>query len=919
MKKKLILPLVLSAAAFLAVSCGAPASSSVAPADSSADASGDSNPAPASSSVEPVYEPAYDRAGLYEEPGSFADVKGVTGGSSAATSLVGESVENKTKILGALEKYAIDNKVTGLPLFENGGYVMYNDRVVKGTENYIVGYGFGIMREGKLTAELKSGEKRNYYHTYEPSDPQKINYLDDSGSQIGDLYGNAAAGYFGTKMNANKNGYDWYGTLSSKNRPVMLDDEGKIAADQDGTSTKWRIYLRTGADGGVKFRTATTNAARAAFNNKDVTIDDYVNAFKILLCGKFAYYRGAELAGQTGYSGIAGAAAYYNASADGFDSDAAKAAWEKVGIKAGKDADGDYIDFTLMAKTNTFYAMYSLASNLYAPINLDFFKLVTDNCAHPEYYGAFNEDKSMSPVDNFLSTGPYMLESWETDKAIAFARNDGWWERVEDPNVYNIPGIYSTILAAINTNPNAAILEFLVGNLDSAGIPTDYLDQLKDDARTTSVPGDSVFKLNLNTCTKDQWVELFGKDGSVTKTSESNYWNVKPWMSNDKFVKGLFYAIDRDTFATKNGSIPSINYFSSNYMSDPLNGISYNTTQAHKDAQKEFWGDTISKYGYSQQLASEAFSGAVDELLASKDIKDGDKLTIDVWWMYQQHITRYHNDIAKYIQDAFNDSASAKAHKLTLEVKGEAVDVWSDVYYKHLMVGQFDLGFGSISGNSLDPLNFMEVLKSDNSSGFTLNWGPDTSKIDLNYNGEMWSFDNLWAAADHGVVTYKGESLPPIVVTFGKSEFDGDGNLAVTFSYQTAKSYMKEKTDDPEAAKLAALDNDLFYCELDAVYITDGYTAELKFGFDDEGKGVAFDDYKGAGYIKEFTFAQGSNSQKGTVTVVLTADALASFADDGAEGVFYFGAYGIAAVDGVVSEGDAYGSVYYYDSSVVNE
>ena len=139
--------------------------------------------------------------------------------------------------------------------------------------------------------------------------------------------------------------------------------------------------------------------------------------------------------------------------------------------------------------------------------------------------------------------------------------------------------------------------------------------------------------------------------------------------------------------------------------------------------------------------------------------------------------------------------------------------------------------------------------------------------------------------------------------------------MAETKKDTTAENVIPEQ--ESEAAKLAALDNDLFASELKSVYITDGYTAELDFGFDDEGKGVAFDDYKGAGYIKEFTFAQGSNSQKGTVTVTLTADALASFANDGAEGVFYFGAYGLAAVDGVVSEGDAYGSVYYYDSSVI--
>ena len=72
--------------------------------------------------------------------------------------------------------------------------------------------------------------------------------------------------------------------------------------------------------------------------------------------------------------------------------------------------------------------------------------------------------------------------------------------------------------------------------------------------------------------------------------------------------------------------------------------------------------------------------------------------------------------------------------------------------------GMFDLGFGSISGMTSDPLGFMEVLKSDNSSGFTLNYGMDTSTIAedgsnaIIYDGKTWSFDGLWAAAKTGAI-----------------------------------------------------------------------------------------------------------------------------------------------------------------------
>lgn len=923
MKKKLLLPLVLSAA-FLMASCGGASSSAASSSEQSSSSS---------ASEEPEL-PNYDVAQEYAKPAQeWADIKGVEGGKTAAISLVGESVETKTEILGALEKYAIDNCVTGLPLFENGGYVMYDPRVVKGTENYITGYGFGIIREGRLNGSLSGKDlpKPNYYHSYEANDPQTINYLDNDGSQVGDLYGNAAAGFFGTKMSADKTSYDWYGVLSSKDRPVKLklkeDKSGyEIDADEEGTSKNWRVYVRTGEAGGVSFRTASKKADRAAFDKKFVTIDDYINAFKILLCGKFAYYRGAELAGQTGYSAIAGASDYYNASAKaGFGAEASEAAWAKVGIKAGKDADGDFIDFELGAATTRFYAMYSLASSLYAPINLDFFKLVTENYAHPEFYGSFNTDKSASPVDNFLSTGPYFLEDWETDKAIVFGRNDEWYERKADNNIYNIEGMYNAILTAVNTDSNAAFKEFILsGTLDSAGIPTDFLAAYKDDERSTKVPGDSVFKLNLNTTTKEKWVELFGKDGTIAQTKESEYWDVKPWMSNDNFVKGLFYSIDRDTFATKNGSIASINYFSSNYMSDPEGGVSYNTTEAHANALKGFWGDTVSTGGFSKELAQTAFTAAIDEMIEAGTIKKGDVLNITIWWMYQSHITRYHNDIAKFIQDAFNESEGAKRNLLALKVNGEAVDVWSDVYYKHLMVGQFDLGFGSISGNSLDPLNFMEVLKSDNSSGFTLNWGPDTSKIDLEYDGDLWSFDNLWAAADHGVLTYKGQALPAMLVSYGKSEFDEEGNYTLTFSYKSALAYMAELAAEGDQDALAlltawadeeaeiAFDTYLYYA-----YITDG--SSLEIAIDASGAvDPSLADYVSVELTAGVFGGDYAAYYGGTIAVTMSPDLLYALGDEDDYFAFYYGAYSVLDVDANLSVNDSYGAVLVADSSVIN-
>ena len=136
--------------------------------------------------------------------------------------------------------------------------------------------------------------------------------------------------------------------------------------------------------------------------------------------------------------------------------------------------------------------------------------------------------------------------------------------------------------------------------------------------------------------------------------------------------------------------------------------------------------------------------------------------------MYETDKKEYGDDIIYYFTKAFNDDAVCGG-KVKLRVDQDAVTNWEDVYNLWLMKGKFDLGFGAISGNTYSPLNFMEVLKSNNSSGFTLNWGTDTSVIDekhpLVFENKNWSFDALWEVSDHGGVVQNGSIVKSVPAT----------------------------------------------------------------------------------------------------------------------------------------------------------
>ena len=694
---------------------------------------------------------------------------------SGAQQFVNSSYKERTKILGKLEKYAVDHAIAGLPLYEDSGYQLFNPRVVRGTNTYITNFGFSTLRDGYLKGSLageSNSKYQNYYHNWDASDPATINAWNDQGSQVSDLFDTIGTSYFGQRLNSDKTGYEWYGILSKQDHMFPVSEDGKTVITKNPTAEElhrtWRFYVRTGEAGKVTYRTASSRADRKAFDGRYVQLEDYITTYKMLLNGANALYRGTEMAKKTGKGAIAGVADYYAMTkAAGKQGVNNAVDFSGVGIKAGTDAEGDYLQITYQTPLNRFYAMYSCNGSLYEPMPEDFINLVgIKNLA------GYSSDKSTSPVDNILSTGPYMLETWETDKLITFHRNDQWYERQENPNLYRIEGIHTDILPGYATDKNIAIKQFLnSSNLDACGVTSDYLEKYSSDPRAVQVPGTAVWKLNINSCTPELWEELFGEKGRITHTTKENYWNVKPWMSNDSFLRGLFYSIDRATYAKNQGGTPSINFFPDNYICDPENGVSYNSTAAHEEALQDFWGDTIETFGYDKALSQACFEEAIKELRTSGEITDStEEIGIDVWWMYPNQIEGQGKLIGGYIKSSFDAAATALGYKVRLAVNHHAVAKWDDVYNKHLLVGQFDLGFGSITGNNLDPLNFLEILKSDGSTGFTLNWGADTSIVEdgedaLIYGGKKWSFDGLWDAADHGVVlNAEGQPLEPVEV-----------------------------------------------------------------------------------------------------------------------------------------------------------
>ena len=749
----------------------------------------------------------------------------------------------RTEILGKLEKYAMENYLTGISLFENGGYVKYADRVNLPTTEYITGYGFGVLTEGELDPNLPLAGKDIVHPTYlqsaSSSDPMTINAWDATGSQVGDLNSYISTAYWGTKMKGDT--YEWYPVLAKdevngkpNNAPIAVPTQAEIESGLNMYKT-WKVYVKTGEEEGVAYRTAATSPYAKDYNKRDISLYDYESVYQMLLSQESGVTRGAELANDTTY-GIKGGSSYF-LKTKGVREEMIKLTPEEVakygdryptgsrsnldktwddmkesgelGVQIGKDEFGSYIQLELVNPIDQFTAMYTLSSNLYSPMPKEFIRSIGggDYTIGMKEYGTF---KVSNPVNSTLSCGPFFLDEWNTNETnyTVFTRNDDWFE--VNGTRYKIPGVVVRVFPGASEQPDAIYNQFQIGMLDSTGIPSNKMSELNP-STDKETEGDSTFKLNVNSCTQERWNELFGTHGTNPTHTTDNAYICKPWMSNKNFLKGLYWSIDRNSFASARGVKPSINYFSDSYLSKPNpldreegeSGV-YNDTDAHKEAVADFHGKTGGKenYGYDISVAVASFKLAVLELHEAGQLEYGTPnapkvIKIHIRWMYQSDTREYGDEIAKYITDAFNNPEVCGG-KVKLEIEQEAVAVWDQVYNDYLMQGKFDLGFGAISGNSYNPLNFMEVLKSDNSSGFTLNWGADTGKVDKDSpivfdakdgkGAKAYSYDALWAAGDHGAVISNGENVDPVktcyIAKFSSNYFHINGaELDVPFQF----------------------------------------------------------------------------------------------------------------------------------------
>lgn len=627
----------------------------------------------------------------------------------------------------AAENWLMQNMYGGVPVFANSAFQLFSARLQLPIQQSIPVMGFGIafgtMSQDDFAA-FGGTPGRYTYRAALAQNPTTFNqwiYDDSTSSDVISLFLDSLYSY---KFNATKTGYVLNPSMAASDpEPVnaTLTDTGVTVAK------KWTVDLRT--DLKWKFNPLTD----ATGLSTDIKAADFINTYKLALDNGWfrAISGGGDFFAST--QAIKGARAYYDAK-----DTATPLAWSTVGLKA----IGDYqLEFEFVDDINEWGIKYWLSSFVTTPIHLGLYARVGNR------YGT-------SPTTTAY-TGIYYLDTYEPDRRLTFVKNDLFHAKAE----------YSYTHYSMEVIEDAEIRfeEFLAGNLEAGAVPTARFDQFKNSPLLKRVPGATTFRLMIN------GLETVAKQQAQF---EGSTYIPEPILANQFFKNAMFFAIDRKVLAEDvlKTSQTQMYYFTDAYLVDPEMGIPFRQT-----AQGQTVGANLSPAtnGFNAALAKDLYIDALDQLVAAGTYPVGTaaaptEITISLYiFSGSAAQTLFGNYIKSQFETIFKDDVRFINVKVSVEPKP-----FPSIYYDYMMTGDFDLAIGGISGSTLDAAGFLDVFASDNRGGFTLNWGIDTSKaeIDVTYRKpgttvdvtEKWSFDAIQAVLTGTVYVKDGvESTPP--------------------------------------------------------------------------------------------------------------------------------------------------------------
>ena len=353
--------------------------------------------------------------------------------------------------------------------------------------------------------------------------------------------------------------------------------------------------------------------------------------------------------------------------------------------------------------------------------------------------------------ENYMSYGPYKLETFIAGDKISIVRNKAWygWDDGNHVNQFQMDRIETKIIQKHET----AMSEFLAGRLDDIDLTVNDFRSYGNSGRCTTTYESYTQKISFNTDAKKllarQQLDGNGKNKTV--------------LTNKNFREGLSLSLDRKGFASSatSGSKGFTGLLNDLYLSNNSTGATYRDTPQGKSVYNLVYGklgkltidgeDTAlseDKCGYNHSLAVEYVTlGLKEELLSSEagHLQANDDIHIE----FRVYDNESENTIAahKFIEKAWTALLSEASEKLRTQgvlQAGEKITLSIEMikdqdYYTSARNGSFDMIFSIWGGAAINPYGLMEVYcKKDftNCCEYGFAGKQDTAYVGIDANGD---------------------------------------------------------------------------------------------------------------------------------------------------------------------------------------
>ncbi|MGN0379131.1 MAG: ABC transporter substrate-binding protein [Butyrivibrio sp.] len=352
-----------------------------------------------------------------------------------------------------------------------------------------------------------------------------------------------------------------------------------------------------------------------------------------------------------------------------------KKTWEDVGLI--KDDDYTITFIFVQPFTSDYMLHYIFTSNF----------LVKEDLYEANKKDAAGLTKTTygTSVDSYASYGPYKVTEWQEDKIITLEKNEKWYGY----NNEEFAGQYQTTRIVFNIiDEHATALQlFLQGKLDDISLTADDLNKYATSDYVMYTPESYTFKVSFNT------------DPVSVKSRETEGVN-KSIITYPEFRKAFSLSLDRKEFcqAVKPACSPAYGLINELYVYDADTFDTYRNTKYADDVLCDVYdtenADDIT--GFNVEEAGKLYDQAYEAALAAGDIKDTDKVVIDIG---VQTVSDTIQKSINFFQDAISNAT--KGTKLEGRVTIQAKQV--DDPYSSMSTGALDCMFSAWGGSEMDP------------------------------------------------------------------------------------------------------------------------------------------------------------------------------------------------------------------------